>query len=57
MVIKKDGQFFIILDMEPTLLSAEVNATTLVISSLKDYSQVNLLPIRRKSAQQEVSVP
>ena len=57
MVIKKDGQFLIILYMKPTLLSAEANATTLVISSLKDYSQVNLLPIRRKSAQQEVSVP
>ena len=55
MVIKKDGQFLIILYVKPTLLSAEVNATTLVISSLKDCSLVNLLPIRRKSAHQEIS--
>ena len=55
MVIKKDGQFFIILDMEPSLLSTEVNPTIPVISSLKDDSQVYLLPIGRKSAHQEIS--
>ena len=34
MVSEKDGQFFIMLDMKPSLLSAEVVSTILVISSL-----------------------
>ena len=42
MVSEKDGQFFIMLDMKPSLLSVEVVATILVISSLnatqKKYS-------------------
>ena len=42
MVSEKDGQFFIMLDMKPSLLSAEVVSTNLVISSLnatqKKYS-------------------
>ena len=55
MTVEHDWQILVVLYMKPTLLSAEANATTLVISSLKDYSQVNLLPIRRKSAHQKVS--
>ena len=54
MVIKKNSQFFIILDMKPSLLSAEVAATIPVIYSLKDNSQVYLLPIWRESTHQEV---
>ena len=55
MVIKKDSQFFIILDMKPSLLSAEVVATIPVISSLKDNSQVYLLPIWSETAYHEIS--
>ena len=40
MVIKKDGQFFIMLDMKPSLLSAEVVATILVISSLNATQKI-----------------
>ena len=41
--------------MKPSLLSAEVVATIPVISSLKDNSQVYLLPIWSETAYHEIS--
>ena len=55
MVIKKDSQLFIVLDVKPSLVGVKVIALLVITFGFLDHTKVNILGSRLYCTHQEVS--